>query len=293
MKKFLLLTILLAVILPISSATKRALLIGISEYPSYNEAKDASWSSIHGANDVSLLKTTLKNKGFIISTLTNSQATASRIRKAFSKLQGEAKPGDIIYLHFSGHGQPFEDQNGDEEDGWDESIIPYDAQMVYKKGKYEGAYHITDDELHTYFQKIRSKIGPSGLLCVVIDACHAGNTYMGDEEDEEESFLRGIKKGFSPNGKSFHPRINTKGNFLVSKSKGQSDIIVLEACRSYQSNYEIKKNGKYYGPLSYCVNQVLTTQNLSASIGWILDVKKKMADEKLIRQDMVYETSIK
>jgi hypothetical protein len=32
-------------------------------------------------------------------------------------------PGDIIYLHFSCHGQPFEDMNGDEADGWDESYL--------------------------------------------------------------------------------------------------------------------------------------------------------------------------
>jgi len=166
--------------------------------------------------------------------------------------------------------------------------------MVYEKGKYEGANHITDDELHLCFQKLRSKVGSSGLVCVVIDACHAGNTYMGDEEDEEESFYRGTKKGFSPHGNSFHPRINVKSNFPISKSTGQSDIIILEACRSYQSNYEIKESGKYYGPLTYYICQVLATQKLSASTSWILDVKKKMdADGRLTRQNMVYESSIK
>ena len=274
-----------------SAQTKRALVIGISEYL---QNSDNSWGTIHGTNDADLIVPILKEQEFKTSKICNKNATARRIRQEIANLIESCGRGDIVYLHFSGHGQPFEDLNGDEDDGWDESIIPYDAPMVYEKGKYEGANHITDDELHTFFQKLRSKIGPSGLVCVVIDACHAGNTYMGDEEDEEESFCRGTKKGFSPQGKSFHPRINVKGNFSISKSESQSNIIILEACRSYQSNYEIKESGKYYGPLSYYVSQVLGTQKLSTSTDWILDVKKKMdEDGRLTRQNMVYETTLK
>ena len=54
----------------------------------------------------------------------------------------KTKKGDIVYLHFSTHGQPVEDQNGDEEDGWDESIVPIDAYKIYKKGIYEGKNHL-------------------------------------------------------------------------------------------------------------------------------------------------------
>lgn len=282
--------LLLLAILPVRSATKRALLVGISEYPEYKTA-DASWQPIHGANDVELISETLKGQGFKITNVLNSNATASNIRKAMKNLQTETRAGDIVYLHFSGHGQPFEDLDGDEDDGWDESIIPYDAQKVYVKGQYEGANHITDDELHSYFQKLMSKVGPSGLVCVVIDACHAGGTSRG-EEDEEDTFLRGTKKGFSPNAKDYHPRINTKGSFQIAKKADQGDAIVLEACRSYQSNYEIKQNGKYYGPLSYYVGKVLAKQNLTANTSWIDDVNREMK-ARLTRQNMVYETTLK
>jgi hypothetical protein len=212
-------------------------------------------------------------------------------------LVASCKSGDNVYLHFSCHGQPYEDINGDEEDGWDESIVPYDALMVFQKGKYEGANHITDDELNSYFKELRSKVGKKGLVCVVIDACHAGGASRGEddmEEDEDEIYVRGIKKGFSPQGKDFRPRINAKGNFVIPQEAGLSDIIVLEACRSYQSNYEIKQAGKFYGPLSYYIGQVLSKQPFAHSIDWVLEVKKLMnADKRLTRQNMVYETSIK
>lgn len=269
MRKYVLVLILLLVVIPMWSATKRALLIGISDYPVYKNMDGASWGSIHGANDVLMIGNTLKLKGFSVTSLVNSNATATNIRKAFRKFLLEVKAGDVVYLHFSCHGQPFEDMDGDEEDGWDEAIVPYDAMMTYKRGVYDGSNHIIDDELHTYFDNLRKTVGKSGFVCVVIDACHAGNSYMGNEEEEDENFCRGTKKGFSPNAKDFHPRINAKGHFKIPKKQGYGDIVVMEACRSYQSNYEIKKENTYYGPLSYYTNKVLLVQPLNRGLGWV------------------------
>ncbi len=136
---------------------KRALLVGISNYSSNRVTQ---WTDIHGANDVELLASTLKSQRFKITKVTNQQATAKRIRKELVSIVKSCRAGDVVYIHFSGHGQPFEDQNKDEADGWDEAIIPYDAQKVYSKGKYEGANHILDDELSRYFSQIRQKSVP-------------------------------------------------------------------------------------------------------------------------------------
>lgn len=296
MRKFLVILFLMCTMLSFAKE-KRALVVGISEYPQYKHSTDASWSPIHGTNDALLISKSLKAQKFSVQTLLNKNATASNIRKALRKLTSEASKGDYIYLHFSCHGQPFEDLNGDEEDGWDESLVPYDAQMTYKKDVYEGANHITDDELHTYLQKLREAVGTNGLVCVVIDACHAGGASRGEnesDEDDQEEFVRGTKSGFSAKGTTFRPRINAKGNFYIPQAKGAANIVILEACRSYQSNYEIKQSGQFYGPLSYYLNQVLQTLPITASNSWVLKVKELMnADRRLSRQNMVYETSLK
>lgn len=272
----------------IHSQSKHALLIGISDYGNAN----LGWSNIHGANDVNLLNTTLKKNGFNIKKVCNKDATAKRIRKEFNKLISKCKSGDYVYVHFSGHGQPFEDMDGDEDDGWDESIIPYDAQMKYVRGRYEGGNHIIDDELNKYIKKLQSIVGIKGFVFVVIDACHAGGSSRGEDE-EEVQYCRGTKSAFSPNGKEFRPRINARSNFTISKDNGISHIIILEACRSYQSNYEIKENGHYYGPLSYNLNKVLTSSNFTMDINLIFKVKQFMdQDRRLVRQNMVYESSI-
>ena len=270
--------------------TKRALVFGVSGYP---QSTNYSWGNIHGSNDADLVTSVLNRQGFNTVKICNQAATSKRIRKELKNLPATCRPGDLVYIHFSCHGQPFEDNNGDEEDGWDESIVPYDALKIYKKKVYEGQNHITDDELNTYFNKVRRVVGPKGYVCVVVDACHAGGSSRGEDDiDDEELYVRGTKSGFSPNGKEFRPRINAKSNFKIPHDKGLADITILEACRSYESNYEIKKDGKYYGPLTYFVSQTLAKQQLSRSLDWVKQVQNLMK-ENLTRQNMVYETSIK
>lgn len=274
--------------------TKRALIIGISQYP---HTTTLSWGDIHGTNDADLIAPTLKAQGYKTTIVKGKAATAKTIRQKLSQLTSVCKKGDWVYIHFSGHGQPFEDLDGDEEDGWDESIVPYDAPIAYQKGRYEGSKHIIDDELHTYFSKIQKAIGSNGLLCVVIDACHSGGASRGEEgadDEESETFIRGTSQAFSPSGKTYRPRINRNGHFRISKKSGEADIIVLEACRSYQSNYEIQQAGRYYGPLSFYTSQALKKKKIGRNLDWVIEIKKMMdSDCRLIRQNMVYETSIK
>ena len=273
------------------SQTKRALLIGVSEYTTITQPSDDIWSNIHGANDVELLSQTLNKQNFKIKKLTNKTATAQQIRKEFARFITSCRPGDIVYLHFSCHGQPFEDLDGDEEDGWDEALVPVDAQKVYQKGKYTGENHIIDDELNKYLRSIRTKVGDKGFVCVVIDACHAGSSYRGDEE-EDSIIVRGTNRGFTSSGKQFAPRIDKRGKIKVEKSASMANICILEACRSYQVNSEIREGGVYYGSLSFYVNKVLQSTSLSSDRSWIDKVSQFMdSDARLVRQNMVIETS--
>lgn len=275
------------------SQSKRAFMVGISNYSSNKQFADGKgWDDIHGENDVKLIIPTLKKQGFTIQKLCNKEATASKIRKALKSFSGKCKPGDIAYLHFSCHGQPFEDYNGDESDGWDEALIPFDALKVYQQGKYTGENHIIDDELNGYLKTIRNRIGPKGIVYVVIDACHAGSSYRG-EEDEDSIVIRGTDKGFSRTNKQYAPRIDKRGKIKVEKSAQMANICILEACRSYQVNSEIRVEGKYYGSLSYYVNKVLQSVKLDMGISWMERVAQQMnKDVRLVRQNAVIETSL-
>lgn len=266
---------------------KRALLVGISDYQCVN--KYGGWNNIHGKNDVDLLSSTLENNGVSVSCISDREATKFGITKALNKLVSQCKSGDIVYIHFSTHGQPFEDMNGDEEDGWDESIVPVDAPIEYTKGKYEGENHLIDDELHEYCTKIRKSIGTNGMLYVVIDACHAGKASMGTDEE----VIRGTKAGFTRSGKYYRPLKLEKGNYYnIPSSPSLGKVVFIEACRSYQVNKEIVDSGRHYGALSFYINKVLSSSKLTKDIKWIETVKNMMGkDVRLANQNMVIEYS--
>ena len=285
--------LLLSVVNPVKSQTRRAFLVGISEYhPGKSEPSNNEWANIHGTNDVELLEATLKERKFEITTIKNRSAKADRIRKDINTFASHCRSGDIIYLHFSCHGQPVEDIDGDEEDGWDEALVPVDALKEYQKGKYMGENHITDDELNGYLKTIRKQVGPEGFVYVVIDACHAGSSYRGDEE-EDSIIIRGTDRGFSMSNKPYTPRIDKRGKLKVEKSAAMANVCILEACRSYQVNSEIWEEGKYYGSLSFYVNKALQSMKLDKNSSWTERVAQLMnQDTRLIRQNVVIETSM-
>jgi hypothetical protein len=178
-----------------------------------------SWQDIHGDNDVSILGQTLKRQGFATTVLTNSQTTASNIRTALNTLVQQTNAGDFVYIHFSSHSQPIEDRNGDEKDGWDEAIVPYDASQKYVKGVYEGSRYIIDDELNVFVSKICRRVGLHGFVYVVIDACHADGSSHGAEDDEETVFEWGTSIGFRRSGKPFVPNINTRPVIRITRQE--------------------------------------------------------------------------
>lgn len=273
-----------------NAETKRALLVGISDYGNAMEDPN-KWANISGANDVLLLSPLFSEHGYTVTSLVDSLATHANITKALEELAKESKKGDKVYIHFSMHGQPFEDLNGDEEDGWDEALIPVDAQMIYSEGIYEGKNHLLDDELEVYFNDIRSKIGSEGQLYVILDACHSGTASRGDDDH-----VRGTREGFTRSGKSYTPDRTQETNdyFAVATAEGQSPVTFVEACRSYQVNKEVRdvETNTWYGSLSYYIAKSIKDNKTVGSDEWIESVKTDMANNrKLRKQNVVIEKS--
>lgn len=270
--------------------TKQALLVGISDYGNANEDPN-KWANISGANDIALLTPLFKEQGFNVTSLVDAQATHAGITKALEKLAKSSKKGDVVYIHFSMHGQPFEDLNGDEEDGWDEALIPVDAQMIYSEGIYDGNNHLLDDELEVYFNDIRHKIGTDGQLYVILDACHSGTASRGDDDH-----IRGTREGFTRSGKDYTPDRTQETNdyFTVATAKGQSPVTFIEACRSYQVNREVRDvdTNTWYGSLSYYIALAMREHQIGVSDDWIEYVKTEMSKNRRLRkQNVVIEKS--
>ena len=231
----------------VNAQRKRAFMVGISNYHS-NGYK--VWNNIHGAEDVKLLTPELEKKGFVVQSLTNEAATYQGIINGLSKFISASKKGDVVYIHFSCHGQPVEDglkgDTLDEKDHWDEAFVPIDAGKVYGASGYKGEKHLTDDEMHKFLTSLRKRIGPTGVLYVVIDACHAGTS------SREYETIRGTNEGFTKKiGNEYNPPASSIKHIVFKKGKGLAPVLYLEACKSYERNAEIVTKGEEYGSLSY------------------------------------------
>ena len=92
-----------------------------------------------------------------------AQPTRANITRAMQWLVNGAQPNDNLFFHFSGHGGQTEDLDGDEEDGYDETIYPVDFKQ---------AGMITDDEMHFLMVK---PLPPGCRLTAIFDCCHSGS----------------------------------------------------------------------------------------------------------------------
>lgn len=247
--------LLLLLSLSVTAQTKRALVIGLGEQ------QDKAWNKINGDKDVPLVQTMLKNAGFkSVTTLVNRQATKVGIVGAFKRLTASCKQGDVVYVHYSGHGQQMTDVHNDEKDGLDECWIPYDACRK-ANANYHGEKHLTDDELNVYLNAIRNKIGANGKLLVAIDACHSGDGTRGEDDEivrgVEDTLVvdslntRGLYETFEAI-KSFFMGDNGKENVINTKAKPLAERwITISACRSDQVNVEMKS--PTVGKLTYAL----------------------------------------
>lgn len=145
------------------SGTRRAVMIGINYIGQQGEL-----SGCH--NDVLNMKEYIKDvHGFEEENITvlmddgeNIEPTRENILKAYKDLVAAAQPGDAIFTHYSGHGGKLRDDDGDEKDGYDETLVPVD---------YASSGQIRDDDLY----KVLVTPMPKGVtMTSVMDCCHSG-----------------------------------------------------------------------------------------------------------------------
>jgi hypothetical protein len=247
MKKIFLIFLLIFTVKLTYSNTKHALIIAIGDYP-----RSTGWGSISSANDVDLIKQALLNQEFEesnIITIIDGEATKKSILEAFNKIKLSLKKGDILVVHYSGHGQQIFDDNGDEVDGKDEAIIPYDAMVSYSYN-YKGENHIRDDELSNIITDLRNTLGKDGQLLFLLDSCHSGSSARGGK-------ARGSKAVFAPeNWKQTKNGINLGSDVFdkVKVSSNAAPYIMISGASANELNYEHPDG---FGALSYAFSEAM------------------------------------
>jgi len=146
------------------TGTRRAVMIGIN-YVGHDQGE---LSGCH--NDVLNMKKYLmdvygfeeENIVILMDDDIHTSPTKMNILDAYKQIIDDSEDGDAIFLHYSGHGTKLHDESGDEDDGYDEALVPLD---------YQSAGMILDDDL---FDILIEPL-PSGVHMVsLMDCCHSG-----------------------------------------------------------------------------------------------------------------------
>ena len=97
--------------------------------------------------------------------LLGKEASLKEIRKGLSWLRDSSTKEDLVVFFFAGHGTFDVDRDGDEEDGLDEYLVPYDAEVDAI-----AATCLCDDEVGYWLGQVKAK-GIVGIL----DLCFSGS----------------------------------------------------------------------------------------------------------------------
>ncbi|KXG22266.1 hypothetical protein SORBI_3009G183900 [Sorghum bicolor] len=85
--------------------------------------------------------------------------TGANIRQELERLVGDARPGDTLFFHYSGHGMQLPAETGQDDDtGYDECIVPCDGNLIKDQD----------------FKELVAKVPDGCIFTIVSDSCHSG-----------------------------------------------------------------------------------------------------------------------
>ncbi|KAF8988795.1 Ca(2+)-dependent cysteine protease [Haplosporangium bisporale] len=236
---------------------KRALFIGINYFRQRNELRGC-------INDVRNIKAfLLRQYGFRDEdcvTLTDDQQDPTKLPTkvnmiaAMQWLVRDARPNDSFFFHFSGHGGQTEDLDGDEDDGFDETIYPVD---------HERAGTIVDDTLHAIMVR---PLPPGCRLTAVMDCCHSGSAldlpyiYSTSGQLKEATVIGDVGNGLANAGKSYlmgdlngmikglsgiGKRVTNPGSRekALREKSSPADVIMFSGCKDTQTSADTHEQG--------------------------------------------------
>jgi len=206
-------TVVILMVAALAGAEDRALLVGVGDYqwecpagcrcsPDCDRSETCCCCNpdLPGiTHDIELMKGFVNEMGIAdtgIKVLKDRAANQAGVMEAIqSWLVDGVKRGDRAVFYFSGHGTRVPDKNGDEPDGSDEVLVPWDfvpaSMNPVTKERIEIQNVILDDDLSRLLSKI-----PSRQTFVFIDACNSGTISKGGIGFETKGAIAGVGPGF-------------------------------------------------------------------------------------------------
>lgn len=232
---------------------KKAVLIGINRYR-------VPGADLRGCvNDVKNLQSVLaKYYGFAakdIATLTDFAATKKAMQVAIANLVRNARKGDVLLLHYSGHGANVPDKDGDEADRRDEILCPTDLDWKDP---------LTDDWLRRTFDTLRAGVS----LTVIMDCCHSGTNTRALLPLDAPRLSRFLPNPWDllavESGRKLRGKVEGTLRASSTAARKKKDVVhasipelLITGCRDTQTSADAYIGKSYNGALTYYLVETL------------------------------------
>jgi hypothetical protein len=258
-----------------------ALCIGINDYPGTN-------SDLAGCvNDARDWAQALRAKGFDVATLTDRRATGKGMRSAMHATLGAARAGDQVVIQYSGHGSYVPDEDGDEPDGTDECLCPYDI---------DANGPITDDELFELYSARERDV----KLLVISDSCHSGSVARFAPITTPPT-LRGRgapqrKVRFLPPETFLSRRelatLGTRRATRTSSPPGRYAALLMAGCQDTEYSYDAYFQGRPNGAFSFVALRALAKLKSGATYAaWFKAVRRALPSQQYPQSPNLFGSS--
>lgn len=246
----------------------RALLIGVSNYQAFPHAPGAGtrqsplFVDLDCAEDLRRIQAALVHtfhldpaKGEIVTLQTPAQTTRAAILAALEALVAQTGPGDVVYIHYSGHGSQVPDPTAP--GGLEDTIVPADYLD-------DQSNEITGKEIRAFLTRLQAKEQGTGQITLSFDCCHSATVTRGMAKKRglgyaDYSAWYQAQYGRTPPQPSpaFSRGVRTQGTAILG-DLAESGYVVLSACANTESAGETQDDkGVLLGRFSDCLSQVL------------------------------------
>lgn len=218
-----------------AQAENRALLIGIG--PAYGSNGALAGPEV----DVELAGKLARQMGYTdseIKFLRENEATKANILSGLGWVADGVKDGGKAFIYYSGHGYQVADQNGDEDDGCDEAMVPVD---VSKSG------FVLDDDIEKYLSHM-SKAD----VVMMVDSCFSGTITkslpVSWSPSSQSKFFKSPGKSAPQCGKAINKALGMprgKGVTPVADKGDSAKLLVLSATAPNEVAFaDVTRTGK-------------------------------------------------
>lgn len=254
--------------------SKKALCIGINDYPGtdndlsgcVNDAKD--WAAELG------------QRGFAVNVMLDAQCTHVALREAIKGLIHGAQKGDTLLITYSGHGTWLPDSSGDEPDGRDEGLCPWD---ISKAGP------LLDDDIRQMFAARAAGV----RIVLLSDSCHSGSVTRGREDDLDPGQPRAR---FMPLAAWLSagdlPKTSARPAKLVLGLKRSGGDLLLAGCLDTQFSWDTRFRGRPNGAFTYYALKTLREAAPASYEDWFKAIRGYLPSTRLPQDPQIFGSAV-